>query len=333
MLLVDRRTFLEVSRLKDSVEHRPRNLYDLIREVSCRVFGGEPAPISLRRILVRGSVSYCFNPSIFALSAAVSPKCGSVYLCWGTPDEDRGWFANILRYTLLRAILRSSDIVQVNEQTTAAAIKRISGRHNVDVVTYLVDSKFFRPPTSDLRQASGFILVPGNNGRDEALVLKLSSAGLPIVRITSEPRVIAQYKTFGWPERYPNLRLSFNVGWMELRELYRGCSAVFLPMLKVNHAAGQTAMLEAAACGARIISLRTRLAGIPAKGVLEEVDHLSFQEIVEFLGCAVELAEPWALRIDRASRLRETFSYERCVDVVSESIHRALANAEADKNT
>jgi hypothetical protein len=185
-----------------------------------------------------------------------------VYLCWGGPADPLHTWRYRLKIWRLRYILRRASLLLVNDLHTATDIFRWSGRRPTEI-PYGVDCDFFsyNPPES----RAGFLLVPGNNDRDEQCVLGLADGGEKIVRVTNDPGTRAFYEA----RAHPGVTVRFAVTFEELRDLYQTAGAVLMPVLTANHAAGQTSALEALACGAPLIvtagsRLATIVGGFPA---------------------------------------------------------------------
>lgn len=194
------------------------------------------------------------NPHWSLLSRAVfGPPY--VYLCWGTPKRGTRWrWARTLR---LKAILAAATVLLVHDPITGRWIRRFVGRQAV-LVRHPVDTTFFHPAPAGWPRR-GHILVPGNNDRREKVVLELARLGIEVVRVCRDPRTVKVYDQFGVPK---NVKLAYRVSWDRLRELYWDAVAVVLPTGGTTHAAGQTAMLEAIACGTQVFTDSYHLLGI-----------------------------------------------------------------------
>ncbi len=155
----------------------------------------------------------------------------------------------------LSLLLRRALAVLVNEPATLEDVRRIAKRDAV-LIPYVVDTSFFFVDADKLR--NDFVLVPGNNGRDEELVCALAATGVRIIRVTFDPAVREYYTSTG-----PNRELvgvHFAVSYSDLRDLYQRAAIVWLPLKLRNHPAGQTAVLEALACGTPVLMSRGRIA-------------------------------------------------------------------------
>jgi hypothetical protein len=160
----------------------------------------------------------------------------------------------------LSLILRGAKVILANDRVTQSDIQTLTGRSAI-LIPYVVDGAFFQ--FSQPRERGEFILVPGNNDRDEDLVLAIARSGVRIVRVTVEPKVVAHYRS---ADTAGIVDVRYKVGYGELRTLYQKARVVALPLKTRNHSAGQTALLEAVVAGAPIVISRGR--------VSEEVQYL-----------------------------------------------------------
>jgi hypothetical protein len=252
------------------------------------------------------SVAINYQPSLEVLWSAAFRKVPLIYLCWGLTRR-RGLHGT-LKTGLLREILRRAAIVAVNEPVTARDVRRLSGKVAV-TIPFVVDTDFFSyAPPQDRRP---FILVPGDIDRDESLVARLSKVGLDIVRVTRNVRILDRHRELG-----SSAKVFVNISWLDLRAYYQQCAAVFLPITAQNHPGGQTAMLEAFACGARIVVSKGRTAEVLPKSVSVSVVDLSdIQKIISVLKDrvanrgVVSDAEYMEREV-----LRRQYSFEACVN-------------------
>lgn len=237
-----------------------------------------------------------------------------LYMCWGIPSGASGTLSYRLRLYRLRLMLRFASRVLVNEAITRADVERISGR-KADMVPYLVDTDYFQFANSEKRDE--YIVVPGNNGRNEELVRLLCHKGFKVVRATSSDAVVAFHKSAGV---VPNLDVRQNISFSSLRELYQRAAAVALPLAHEHHAAGQTAMLESIACGAPVAISAGRTGTIGEK----------FPSVFQ---CKSAAPEAWCALIDKAIDFGKSngAALEMSADQVRQHHHpRAVENALVD---
>jgi len=171
-----------------------------------------------------------------------------------------GAFIMRVKKLRLKLILRSAKVILANDRVTQSDIQVLTGRTAI-LIPYVVDAAFFQ--YGEPHERDEFILVPGNNDRDEDLVFAIAQAGIKVVRVTLEPKVVAHYRSVDIT-RIVDVR--YKVGYGELRMLYQKARAVALPLKTGNHPAGQTSLLEAVVAGAPIVISKGR--------VSEEVQYL-----------------------------------------------------------
>jgi hypothetical protein len=189
----------------------------------------------------------------------------------------------VLKQAKLIALLRTAAVVVVNDKITRNDVRRLAGR-DAKIVPYVVDTDFFEyaPP----QNRSDFVLVPGNNDRHEALVQRIARQGLRVVRLTTDERV-AQYHA---EHNNSNLDVRVKVSYLELRDYYQTATAVVLPLVSKNHAAGQTSLLEGIACGAPLLITDGRAAGVA-------------NDFPSVIRCESDSSDTWCRHIVGAKRL------------------------------
>lgn len=219
-----------------------------------RIARGAILPFGARTMFVRGiHFGWNLRPSTILAALLGRPLA---YLCWGV-GYHRG-----LRRRIARLVLRAADVVLVNDARTAAEVREVAGVVALRV-PYLVDTAFFAPPTS---QRQPFLFCPGANDRDGDVLLALAQAGYKVVWLNYLPDLAARYAGLN-----ENLTVVAQLSFEALRQLYRDCAAVILPLTRDVHAAGQTTTLEALACGAVVLLGAGRTAELFAEAGLVDV--------------------------------------------------------------
>lgn len=227
----------------------PQRWPDVVRGVAQRLNATISTP-ELQQVSARNAVWLCWNPNLALCANSVSNK-NSVYLFWGVTESNG--FQHQIANLRLKWILKRAGSICVNDRISADDVGRLVGR-KAHLIPYVVDSDFFRPAPGT-RDTT--IVVPGNNDRDEDFVTTLASQGRSIIRVTSSPKIRDHYMKRGLQSI-----LRYRVTFTELRDLYQRSGMVVFPISNPNHAAGQTAVLEALACGAPIIITSGRTATI-----------------------------------------------------------------------
>jgi hypothetical protein len=237
-----------------SSKERPVLWEDLIANVSETVSGKPPSRLSVMSALSTNKLTISWSPNLATLIAALAGR-PLIHLCWGIPRPSASRIWTLIRMLRLSLLLRRALAVLVNEPATLEDVRRIAKRDAI-LIPYVVDTSFFFVETDQSNE--DFVLVPGNNGRDEELVCALAATGVRIIRVTFDAAVREYYATTGSNRELVEVR--FAVSYRDLRDLYRRAAIVWLPLKLRNHPAGQTAVLEALACGTPVIMSRGRIA-------------------------------------------------------------------------
>jgi glycosyltransferase involved in cell wall biosynthesis len=161
-----------------------------------------------------------------------------VQLFWSTPNP------GVVRRALFRDLVRAARVAIVNDRATGRELCTEWGLNpaGLKFLRHPIDTEFFTPAVV---KQEPYLLVPGNQDRNEQWVSDIADAvNVPVIRATSSQRSIQFH-------RRPNsrVRVSANVSYLELRELYRSAMAVVIPVINHRHPAGLTTLLEAMACG------------------------------------------------------------------------------------
>lgn len=255
----------------------PRDWKDVISGLSRNLTGCDIAPAPVGQILDKEAILIAWHPSVQLLLWTMLRR-RVIYLCWGMPYT-RNVLALYLKRSRLRAILRRATMIFVNDCITMADVKMLSGRA-AHVIPYVVDSRFFMfGPASE---RDDYVLVPGDNGRDEHLVVSLVERGISVKRVYRDARIAEFYSSRKFAGK---VDCHYRVSYGRLRELYQRARVVGVPLVAANHAAGQTSVLEAIACGAPVIVSSGRTASIFA-GVETVVacDSLVVEDWIKAIG-------------------------------------------------
>lgn len=261
-------------------------------------------------MLAGNAVWLCWNPYAALCANALWNK-SSIYLFWGVSNA--AGFRNKIATLRLRWILRKAGAICVNDGESAGDVLRLSGR-KANIIPYVVDTEFFQAGSCPRNST---IVVPGNNDRDEEFVATLIAQGRSVIRVTSSDRVRRHYRSRGL-ESVLRYRISFT----ELRDLYQQCGVVLFPISNPNHAAGQTAALEALACGAPIVITSGRTATIVGNypGV-----HVSLPEQLSHVVLAVLSQSNAARSLNQHRVVCQNHSFSTCVESLLNEI-RSLSN-------
>lgn len=247
----------------------------------------------------QSKVLFSYGPSLTTLAVAAAGR-PLIYLCWGMPSQLDLWPLRALKLLRLKKILQGATSVLVNDEITEREVFALAGRR-ATLFPHVVDTDFFS--FSPKRDREDFILVPGDNDRDERLVISLACAGFKVVRVT---RDLARLKR-NWTWSTARIDVKSDLSFQELRCLYRTAAAVALPITSSNHAAGQTSLLEAVSCGTPVVISRGKAATVARN--YPSVAIASTQSVVEWASRLHEVVE-----LEDAERLRASQLVARAND-------------------
>lgn len=257
---------------QDASSDRPLNYFDVVNRISKDLTGRPPKAASSPDRSNR-AVGLFYTPGLETLRFSLT-RSRYAYLCWGTPSKRR--LRSLLSSRLWKLLLLRASVIAVNDTVTQQEVG-IATKRVARLIPYIVDTSFYSLEEPGERE--DFVLVPGNNGRNEQTVMDIASKGIRVVRVTNEPRVRALYQ-----QVTTSATLAYDLSWSDLRELYRKCACVFLPIAAPNHAAGQTAILEALASGARVITSEGRCAqALPPLSMLTRIEGSDIEPMSQTL--------------------------------------------------
>jgi len=244
----------DCDRAQDRAQSEPADWFDVQRKA---ITSSQRSPqlFSWKLLFQKQVVFFWFSPSLQALLSCLFCR-NTIYLCWGLPRQSSSALIARLKKWRLQSILKRSRVVLANDTQTLQELKKL-GLADAKIFPYIVDANFFRfsAPT----QRKNFLLVPGDNDRDEALIVALSAAvPYPIIRVTREQTVIDFYNN----QPNANIEVRCQVSFSELLTLYQTAHSILLPIVSQTHAAGQTSILEALACGAPVLISKGRTSSI-----------------------------------------------------------------------
>ncbi len=244
-LLVDQEPRYRAESVRVNGENRPRDIYDVMFLVAKKVADSAELGSFKEGFRFTNNVIVSWSPSIYTLILSLLGK-DVVYLCWGVPCQSNP-IVGFLKCLKLKLLLKNAKIIVVNDRETQKEIQNLSGRVPTKI-HYVVDGEYYYFENYCAREE--YVLVPGNNDRDETLVVELANRGYHIIRLTRDSRVNNLYLD---KLKSPQITVQFNVSVEKVRWLYQNAKVVALPVVSNNHAAGQTSILEAISCGAPIV--------------------------------------------------------------------------------
>ena len=300
---------LEKARASRGSSDRPRGWHDLVDELSVRLSGSGARAYSAKEALASDAFLFAWHVSREAcLAAALGGRL--LYLCWGGLGRSGAkGFAE-------RLVLRRARALFVNDASTAAEIRSAVGRRSLPV-RYCVDGTFFDFAPPETRESH--LLCTSVNDRDPAVLLALAQAGQRVHWIVDDATL--RGASAG---AHANLRLKPRVPFRDLREAYQSCSVFVMPLRDTSHAAGQTTILEALACGTPVVASRGRgpeiFASFPTVELVDGDDPADWS-------AAIERARRHDLPARRESRrlLEEAWHYDRVLDDWEATLRRVCA--------
>jgi len=118
----------------------------------------------------------------------------------------------------------------------------------IRVLPFGTDCEFWRNTAPPATLGTRVVSVGSDSGRDYGTLLA-AAADLPLHVVTRQPLPL---------HRYPDLVHSTDHSPRELRDIYSGAAFVVIPLLDRSQPSGQSATLQAMACGKAVIVTRTR---------------------------------------------------------------------------
>ncbi len=230
---------------KNESQREPLNWFDV--QAKAIIYAKrKPTAFSWKLIFRNDVVFLWHSPSVYAFLTCLLNR-QTIYLCWGLPRKSSFSFFYHLKKWKLQLILCFSRVILVNDEKTLADLSALKVGA-VRLFPYIVDADFFRFSPYSYRES--FVLIPGDNDRDENLINQLSSI-LPckIVRVTRDRKVLDFHKN----NTNSTIEVRFNICFSELSLLYQTARVVILPIKTDEHVAGQTSILEALACGTPVL--------------------------------------------------------------------------------
>ena len=283
-LLIDKIPEYRIESVKKNGKNRPQDLYDAMHIVAISMTRSSKFGSLREGIISPASLIISWSPSLFTLLLSLLGR-NVFYLCWGVPHYKTSILGYLKEYKL-KLILRNAKDVFVNDLVTQQDVMNITGIKPTKIY-YIVDNNYFY--CAPYLNRGDYILVPGNNDRDEKLIVELSRRGYSIVRLTRDSRVKNLYDS-----KFKNdcVDMRFHVSVAQVRELYQNAKVVILPICSDNHAAGQTAVLEAISCGTPVVLSSGRTSTI-----LDGIESVIL--------CHTNTCEEWVAAIEQAASLEE----------------------------
>jgi glycosyltransferase involved in cell wall biosynthesis len=231
-----------------------------------------------------------------------------IYISQGLSDRLRArrWRAAPFRALYTRWLRCAERVIVLGEGARQPLIDTLGldpGR--VFCLPFGIDSAFWTPSRN--APGGGYVLSVGSDGARDYATLLRARPRLPLKIVTRLPLPAALLA--------PSVEVASAISDVELRELYRRAAFVVTPLQDVDQPSGQSATLQAMACGKAVILTRTRGLWEPQRMrhldvcyLVEPHDVRGLQSAMEYLTARPDEAE----RIgDNARRLVEAHYHSR----------------------
>lgn len=149
----------------------------------------------------------------------------------------------------VRSLYREADrVIVLGEGARSSLVSRIRvDPARVTCLQFGIDTDFWRP-VADAPQLSPFLLSVGSDaGRDYDTLIR-ASFPLPLKIVTRIPLEVSK----------PGIEVVSDLTDEDLRALYRSSALVLIPLHDISQPSGQSAALQAMACGCTVVLTRTR---------------------------------------------------------------------------
>jgi len=167
---------------------------------------------------------------------------------------------------LYKALLKDADVIVVlGDGAREAMIEYLSlPKEKIKVIQYGIDQNFWTTPVYIQNRESNYVLSVGSDPIRDYTTLLEALKGVPLKIVSkSLPK-----------QQTDNLHIDFDYNDAELRALYQNASMVVIPLKDYSQPSGQSATLQAMACGVPVIITKTK--GFWDPEVIEEFKHCIF---------------------------------------------------------
>jgi len=283
------------------VLHALRKAANLSRDVQ------SPVPYFARKAII-----FLWSAELLKVIFNYSFSNRIIYLCWGLPNKSKWRIVGFFKLLRLRLVLSLSDVVFVNDKITQSEIWQ-KFKVNSKIIPFFIDSEFYFYKKKDYSKRG--LLVVGDKDRDEDRVLSLAKRGHNIQRVTRSEEVMNFYKN----NPSENIKIHYRIGFRQLRDLYHDTTIVLLPIKDVNHAAGQTALLEAISTGCPVVINGIKSASIGAD--FESVFIPEENTILHFERCINQASQVFdhhnEVLFNSSILIRENFQLEKVAKIIA----------------
>ena len=250
IILLDKKSWHRLALLKrqNIDEQTPNEWHKFVEKLSIQVSGKPSERFKLLHLLSNSHCLFSWHLSLETILMALGGK-RLIFNCWGLPST-RSWWKKLIT----RFVLRRATYVLVNDEITKNEVKLLAGV-DAKIVPFYVDVDFFN--YSPMTNRRDFLFCPGSNDRNPEVLLELAKRGFKVTWLVNDKDLKKKYTN-----QHPNFKIVSHISFEDLRKLYQTCAMVILPLVKDDHAAGQTSTLESISCGTPVIISAGRSAHI-----------------------------------------------------------------------
>ena len=235
-----------------------RPWYPIERLIARRIGMGFALDLALRHLhtlnqarAVVSTVDTCGLPlALLKTLGVLRPPL--IYISQGLSDRVAAYGAQRWLTRLYRRLLLGVDELVTLSAGAGAALAAWLGvpRERVRVVPFGIDGDFWRNTGPERRGPGEILSVGSDDGRDYPTLLAAAAAcDLPVHVVTALPIEVSQY---------PRVVRTTTHTSTELRDLYSAARFTVIPLVDRSQPSGQSAALQAMACGQAVVLTRTR---------------------------------------------------------------------------
>jgi glycosyltransferase involved in cell wall biosynthesis len=176
--------------------------------------------------------------------------------------QRRSWLGGLVKSVFGSFVRMADRVIVLGEGAAGPLVDLFALRpEDVAVLPFGVDELFWRP-AGDVDEEDYILSVGSDSARDYATLLQ--AAGATALRIVTRRKLPPDLLG-------PGVRVRSDYTPLQLRELYRRSRFVVIPLKDVDQPSGQSAALQAMACGKAVILTRTR--GLWEPGGMRHLDN------------------------------------------------------------
>lgn len=185
-----------------------------------------------------------------------------------------------IKHKLRGHVLRRSKLVVTYSRQSYRELSCHFPANRLRWIGHFVDTQFFDPGLQSRDEerfalpAHPYLLAVGDHKRLESMLVQISRRlDLPLVRVTSDPKVVAWYQE----TRPKGVEVQHRISFTRLRELYREASLVLNAVDDTGWPVGITSFCESLAMGAPIVTSGNH----SCSGYSDDLDQVPFGTVVD----------------------------------------------------